>query len=232
MRASTSSFLALCVCALWRWPLQQSEHTPADRGLFTDAGYARSLPLHCRPACDVAPARACGLGFGCWISLPPRCVWSTAHDLHVAVAKGRRCALVPMVSRRVCAALALLLLAIAGAHASEKLKITILASRGLCTLFAAQEPRPGFLGRLQTLHTALQHISSPDLDNQRAIAGLAAAAGQLPPPLSGAHLPFPLDAPCLVLQKKAEKCDVTAENGDTVEVHYRVRRHWPFSAAH
>ncbi|KAI7838563.1 hypothetical protein COHA_007636 [Chlorella ohadii] len=52
-----------------------------------------------------------------------------------------------MVSRRVCAALALLLLAIAGAHASEKLKITIL--------------------------------------------------------------------------KKAEKCDVTAENGDTVEVHYR-----------
>lgn len=26
-----------------------------------------------------------------------------------------------------------------------------------------------------------------------------------------------------VLQKKAEKCDITAENGDTVEVHYRVR---------
>ena len=31
-----------------------------------------------------------------------------------------------------------------------------------------------------------------------------------------------------MLQKKAEKCDITAENGDTVEVHYRVRHGFQF----
>lgn len=66
-----------------------------------------------------------------------------------------------MVSRRACAALALLLLAVTGAHAADKLKITILASGGFCSRFAARPPRPSFLDRWQAVPVTCNTLRLP-----------------------------------------------------------------------
>ena len=81
-----------------------------------------------------------------------------------------------MVSRRACAALALVLLAVAGAHAAEKLKITILASRGSFALFAVEPPSPSTLGRLQTFQSDTQRSATADLTLTLVIRKLSATA--------------------------------------------------------
>jgi hypothetical protein len=79
---------------------------------------------------------------------------------------------------------------------------------------------------LRRLQRVLPKAFSTSLLRQASAGQQAAAVWPVPPPPPTAVLPRYLathDASSLNLQRKAESCDIKAEKGDQVEVHYLVR---------